>query len=150
MCDFPSWIEVGKKAVFATDDILPKDCNPADYVGHAGIRKLFPETKGVDREGYPCHSQVAKAIMAGKMRQLMESAGYASVSVNAKGQRHRLDGPAYEGADGTKAWWVKDQLHRLDGPAIEWADGTKEWWVKGQRVSEAECAAARKEGDGHV
>jgi hypothetical protein len=169
MCDFPSWIEVGKKAVFSTDDILPKDCNPADYVGHAGIRKLFPGTKGEDREGYPCHPQVAKAIGAGKMRKLMLSAGIKSVAVNVKGQLHRLDGPAYEWPDGTKAWYVKGQPHRLDGPAYEWPDGTKAWcvkgqrhrldgpayewpngtkvwWVRGKRVSEDECKAARKEG----
>jgi len=48
---------------------------------------------------------------------------------NDKDQLHRLDGPALECADGTKAWWVKDKLHRLDGPAIEYADGTKAWWV---------------------
>ena len=107
MCDFPSWIVVKGKAVFATDDILPKGCDPADYVGHEGIRSLFPGTKGVDREEFPCHPQVAKAIMAGKMRKLMESAGHKSVRVNAKGKLHRVDGPAYECADGTKEWWVK-------------------------------------------
>jgi len=37
---------------------------------------------------------------------------------NDKDQLHRLDGPALECADGTKAWWVKDKLHRLDGPAM--------------------------------
>ena len=112
MCDFPSWIVVKGKAVFATDDILPKDCDPADYVGHSGICKLFPGTKGTDREGYPCHPEVAKAIMAGKMQKLMESAGHKSVSVNAKGNLHRLDGPAIEYADGTKSWWLNGKRHR--------------------------------------
>jgi len=42
---------------------------------------------------------------------------------------HRLDGPAVEGADGYKAWWVKNKLHRLDGPAVEHADGSKSWHV---------------------
>ena len=51
---------------------------------------------------------------------------------NEKNQRHRLDGPAYENADGTKKWYVDGELHRLDGPAIEWADGTKKWYVDGK------------------
>ena len=51
---------------------------------------------------------------------------------NKQGQRHRLDGPAIEDADGTKYWYQKDQLHRTDRPAIEHADGSKEWYQKGQ------------------
>ena len=44
------------------------------------------------------------------------------------GERHRTDGPAYEGADGSKVWWVNGKIHREDGPAIEYADGLK-WWA---------------------
>ena len=51
---------------------------------------------------------------------------------NKQGQRHRLDGPAIEDADGSKEWYQKGQLHRTDGPAIEHADGTKYWCQKGQ------------------
>jgi hypothetical protein len=47
--------------------------------------------------------------------------------------RHRIDGPAIEGSDGDKAWYVDGKRHRLDGPAIEWADGSKSWWVDGKR-----------------
>ena len=47
---------------------------------------------------------------------------------NAKGQRHRLDGPAVEWADGTTAWYQNDKLHRLDGPALEYVSGTKGWY----------------------
>ena len=47
-------------------------------------------------------------------------------------QRHRLDGPAVERADGDKLWYQNDQLHRLDGPAVEWADGTKIWYQNDQ------------------
>ena len=68
---------------------------------------------------------------------------------NEQGQRHRLDGPAIERADGTKYWYQKDQLHRLDGPAIERANGTKEWYRKGQchRLDgpAIECADGTKE-----
>ena len=54
------------------------------------------------------------------------------------GKRHRLDGPALEWADGTKEWWVDGKRHREDGPAVEWADGTKEWFVDGKRLTEEE------------
>jgi hypothetical protein len=49
---------------------------------------------------------------------------------------HRLDGPAFEGAWGNKAWYVNDKLHRLDGPAVEHANGYKAWYVDGKRLSE--------------
>ena len=48
-----------------------------------------------------------------------------------EGKCHRLDGPAVEYADGYKAWYVEGKLHRLDGPAVEWANGRKEWWFNG-------------------
>jgi hypothetical protein len=52
---------------------------------------------------------------------------------NDKDERHRLDGPALEGGNGDKEWWVNNKLHRLDGPACEYADGDKEWYVDGER-----------------
>jgi hypothetical protein len=48
------------------------------------------------------------------------------------GKLHRVDGPAYEGADGRKRWWLNGKLHRVDGPAVEGADGRKEWWLNGK------------------
>jgi hypothetical protein len=54
------------------------------------------------------------------------------------GERHRVDGPAWEGANGTKQWWVNGKQHRVDGPAIEWADGSKAWWVNGVHCTETE------------
>jgi hypothetical protein len=47
------------------------------------------------------------------------------------GNRHRTDGPAFEGADGSKMWHLNGKLHRTDGPAIEWADGSKQWHLNG-------------------
>jgi hypothetical protein len=55
---------------------------------------------------------------------------------NDKEERHRLDGPAFEGANGDREWWVNNKLHRLDGPAIEYADGDKEWYVNGELMTE--------------
>ena len=45
---------------------------------------------------------------------------------------HRLDGPAWEHANGDKEWWLNGVLHREDGPAVEWANGTKEWYSDGK------------------
>jgi hypothetical protein len=42
---------------------------------------------------------------------------------NDKEKLHRLDGPAFEYANGDKAWYVDGKRHRLDGPAIEEANG---------------------------
>ena len=68
------------------------------------------------------------------------------VDVNTRGKyyykdrgmtkRHRLDGPAVEWADGSKAWYVNGKLHRLDGPAVEYADGGKAWYVDGVFIIE--------------
>ena len=50
---------------------------------------------------------------------------------NEEGQYHRLDGPALELRDGTKAWYQNGKYHREDGPAVEWSNGSKEWWIEG-------------------
>jgi len=57
------------------------------------------------------------------------------------GNSHRLDGPAYEYASGYKAWFVDGKRHRQDGPAVEDAYGREEWWVNGRDLSEEEFNA---------
>jgi len=58
------------------------------------------------------------------------------------GDYHREDGPAIIERDGfwpwarNKEWYQKGQRHRLDGPAYEGASGTKEWWREGVRYNE--------------
>jgi hypothetical protein len=42
-------------------------------------------------------------------------------------KRHREDGPAFIGADGTQAWWLNDKRHRTDGPAIIRPNGVLSW-----------------------
>jgi hypothetical protein len=49
---------------------------------------------------------------------------------------HREDGPAYEGYNGTKEWWLNGKLHREDGPAVEWSNGSKYWYLNGVCFSE--------------
>jgi hypothetical protein len=57
---------------------------------------------------------------------------------NDKEKLHRLDGPAFEYANGDKAWYVDGKRHRLDGPAIEEANGYKAWYVNGKEMTEKE------------
>ena len=33
-------------------------------------------------------------------------------------------------------WYFEGNRHRLDGPAIECANGRKEWWVEDRKMSE--------------
>ena len=134
MCDFPSWKEEADgTALFLVDkDLKAFDVGDNDAIGHHAIARIYPGAKGVDREGWPCHPAVAKAIRAGQMREMMEIGGYTAVHVRANGKLHRDDGPAIEWANGAKEWYRDGKLHRDDGPAHEWADGTKEWYRDGK------------------
>ncbi len=138
MCDFPSWIETNDgTAVFLTDkDIDSCDGMAVDYdcIGHHAIRKIYPKIKGDDREGFPCHPDVAKEIIAGKMRQMMKIGGYAEIYVNAHGKIYRdNDQPAAVYADGTKRWYKNGKIYRdNDQPAEVYADGTKFWYKNGK------------------
>lgn len=49
---------------------------------------------------------------------------------------HRENGPAYEGKDGSVAYYVDGVLHNDGGPAIILADGTKEHFRHGKRHRE--------------
>ncbi|MCT2222516.1 hypothetical protein [Microbacterium paraoxydans] len=51
------------------------------------------------------------------------------------GQKHRENGPAYEGIDGEKQWWQDGVLHREDGPAVIHDDGVEETWVRGEPIA---------------
>lgn len=51
---------------------------------------------------------------------------------NAKGQLHRIDGPAIEWANGNESWYYNDKRHRTDGPAVITNHGnTKQWFING-------------------
>ena len=62
------------------------------------------------------------------------------------GELHRVDGPAYEHPDGTKAWFLNGRLHRVDGPAYEHPDGDKYWYLDGKRHRVDGPAAERSSG----
>ena len=66
------------------------------------------------------------------------------------GKRHRDDGPAIKYTDGSKAWWINGQRHRDDGPAVEWADGSKAWYLTGKNITEAEFNARKAPCAGKV
>jgi hypothetical protein len=57
---------------------------------------------------------------------------------NELGQRHNEDGPAIEGYNGYKEWWINGQRHREDGPAVQYYNGEKLWYLNGQNYSEDE------------
>jgi len=59
-----------------------------------------------------------------------------TVYINEYGQFHRIDGPAVEYKNGTKAWYLNGERHREDGPACEWKSGHKEWYLNGEAYSE--------------
>ena len=48
------------------------------------------------------------------------------------GERHREDGPAYDGSDGSKVWYLNGEIHREDGPAVERSNGYKAWYLNGK------------------
>jgi hypothetical protein len=56
------------------------------------------------------------------------------------GKRHREDGPAIEDANGAKAWSRYGELHREDGPAIEYPDGSHDWYLNGELMTPEEHA----------
>ena len=66
---------------------------------------------------------------------------------NSAGQRHRENGPAFERANGTKAWYIDGKLHRENGPAFESANGDKEWWINGELHRENGPAIESANGD---
>ena len=62
--------------------------------------------------------------------------GYKAWWLN--GKRHREDGPAVEVMYGNKEWRINGKLHREDGPAIEWSDGSVNWYLNGESLTEQE------------
>ena len=67
--------------------------------------------------------------------------------INDKGQRHRLDGPAIEGADGTESWWINGKRHRLNEPAVEYANEHKEWFLN-DKLYRLDGPAVERSDDG--
>jgi hypothetical protein len=57
--------------------------------------------------------------------QILTKITYSKYTVyfNVKGLKHRLDGPAYIGSDGTQDYWINDKLHRIGGPAVSHTEG---------------------------
>ena len=62
------------------------------------------------------------------------------------GPLHRIGGPAYEEADGYKAWLENGLLHRADGPAIEYTNGGMAWYSHG-KLHRVDGPAAENVGD---
>ena len=134
MCDFPSWIEEDDGTVlFLTDkDLEERNIPPVDGVGHDAIRKVFPGIKGVDKEGFSCPPEIAKAVNAGKMQKMMRVGGYEEIHLDEEGRFHCDSGPAVVFPDGRKKWYQNGLLHNDNGPAVVCPDGTKAWYQNGK------------------
>ena len=61
---------------------------------------------------------------------------------NARGQIHRVHGPAVVCTNGFRAWHQNGLLHRIDGPAIEYDGGFRAWLINGKELTEAEWQQA--------
>jgi len=46
--------------------------------------------------------------------------------------------------NGDKAWYQNGERHRIDGPAIEYANGGKYWYLNDQWLTEADFNAKSK------
>ena len=57
------------------------------------------------------------------------------------GKLHNEKGPAFEYANGDKSWWFNGKLHNKKGPAIEWTNGNKSWFLNGEKLTEEEFNA---------
>jgi hypothetical protein len=51
---------------------------------------------------------------------------------------HREDGPAIEGYDGYKVWYINGKRHREDGPAVEYAWSGRSWYLNDEYLSKQE------------
>ena len=49
------------------------------------------------------------------------------------GKIHRIDGPAFEGIDGTNGWYLFDKPHRTNGPALNGALKYN-WCYNGEKI----------------
>ena len=65
----------------------------------------------------------------------------SEIHKNGKGDRHREDGPSYQGWDESgqkqiEVWHLDGQWHRLDGPAyLDHGGGLRgSWYIYGKRV----------------
>jgi len=111
-----------------------------DYFGKKPVRESLDEEPYVDYEEHdPEIDWYGNKIWYNEDRQFHREDGPAIEGASGtkewwvNGELHREDGPAIEHEDGTKGWFINGQLHREDGPAVEWASGTKEWWLNGER-----------------
>jgi hypothetical protein len=62
--------------------------------------------------------------------------------LNAKGELHRIGGPAITWWYGTQEYWVDGKRYRTDGPAVIWSDGTQLYWVAGIEYTEEQYPKA--------
>ena len=123
MCDLPSWYEFPDKSIcFLTDkdvDELPETLLRENLPGHEAIRAVYKnvlERGGVQREGFPCHPEIAAAINAGQMQKMIATRGWKSAKIDKPGNVVSIIGLSTVDASGCTA------LTSLDAKAAEYVD----------------------------
>ena len=81
------------------------------------------------------------------MNQTIIKDGTGTYYYNDKDEYHREDGPAVEGFNGCKFWYINGKAHREDGPAVQGSNGCKQWYINGRCHREDGPAVERPNGD---
>ena len=66
---------------------------------------------------------------------------------NARGQPHRIHGPAVIHSNGDEYWLQNGRYHRTDGPAVIQEGGYVYWFLNDMRLSEEEFNQRIASGD---
>jgi len=131
MCEFPSWFEKDGEVIFLCDKTVEGaelDFD-SDIVGHHAIREVYPNVDFrayKQKEGFPCHKEIAKAIRNGEMRQMMKSARVL-LSVNKNGE---LDGKCEYHDNGKRTGKETYKNGKLEGQ-YEWYNENGKLMAKG-------------------
>ena len=114
MCDFVSWISVGRKLYWLEDDIIEaKELAFEDAIGHLVIEKYYGII-GVHHENWQkVPVQIAKRINNGHMDKMAKCFGIAGVRYDAKGNIKN-------------EWWLNAQKFINDIKNIKWFDNQGE------------------------
>ena len=131
MCEFMSWISVGKKLYWFEDDIIEaKGMAFEDAIGHSVIEKYYGIT-GVHHESWQkVPMQIAKRINDGYMDKMARTYGVAGVRYNAKGNIKN-------------EWWLNAQKFINSIKNVKWFDNhgkIKESWKVFDTYKDAESA----------
>ena len=131
MCDFVSWISVGRKLYWLEDDMIEaKGWDFENSIGHSAIEKYYGIT-GIHKEGWrKIPIQIARSVNSGHMDKMAKSYGLAGVRYNNKGS---INSP----------WWLNARKFINSIKDVKWFDNhgaIKENWKVFDTYSAARSA----------